>query len=437
LRTLFRFLSSSGFVGNLESFRSSRVVFLSLLTTLPLFSAAPDFTYTYRYTTYTNETTDNLTVFTGTGGTPPLNNKQMGCISWQLLYNSNGLSGISVNLQSAPSGQGGAVGTWSTFSGTNATGSASLPMTTVNSSGAFVSWGYFPWIRVNVATLTGTGAIDIQLSCWKSVLYAGGLGGGGGTLGGDLSGTTGNATVAKIQGTPIIPNNVIYQCISASGSASAYTCTTGSSVTLANYQQFLWSPDTSNSAGATLNVDGNGAYNVYGYSGTTLVFHEVFGFTPGILLTYYSGAFYIIGENITLKCATNGAIIINAGNSPDSCSANNLLYNDQIAKLSALQGNQIAGAPAISGACSTTIGSGSTNIAGFFTTTTAGTCAFTLTWTNSITYGHGAICSFDDVTTVAALFTGLMHQTGYSTTTVTGTGTTASGDTVYYSCIGF
>jgi hypothetical protein len=174
----------------------TRLGLLSLLTVFPLFSSAPDFTYTYTYSTYPGAVTDNLTIFTSTGGTPPLNNGQMGCIGWQLLYNSNGLSGVSVNLQSAPSGQGGAVGAWSTFSGTNATGSASLPMT-ATSSNAFVSWGYFPWIRVNVATLTGTGSVNIQLSCWKSVIYAGGLGGDtitspNGTLsiGGSSSATT-------------------------------------------------------------------------------------------------------------------------------------------------------------------------------------------------------------------------------------------------------
>lgn len=89
--------------------------------------------------------------------------------------------------------------------------------------------------------------------------------------------------------------------------------------------------------------------------------------------------------------------------------------------------------PAISG-CSATIGTGSTNISGFYTSGTTGTCAVTLTWANSISYSHGANCMVRDDTTVVDQQN---QNTTDASTTVSFTGTTVTGDKIRYSCIGF
>lgn len=417
----FRLFSPAAGVGNPGPSKLHQLSLISLLSTLPLFCAPPDYSFTYRFTTYPGETTDNLTVFTATGPTPQLNNKQMGCISWQLLYNTNGLSGVSVNLQSAPSGQGNGVGSWSTFSGTNATGSASLPMTTTNASSAFVSWGYFPWMRVNVATLTGTGAIDIQLSCWKSVIYAGGLGGGGSTS----------------------SSNLNFPCISVSGSSTAYTCSSGASLAAyADNQVFLWQPDVESGHHPTLNVDSLGA--------KTIFYNESFpndgAFVSGFLypLKYDSNdsAFLVVDQLGTLTFANscNFGEIAQGGSNQNqiTCSQNSSNYSfsynatGENVNLAGLAGSNLT-ATAVSG-CSATIGTGSTNIAGFYTAATqASPCVVTLTMGSSTIYPHGPICQVNDLTTL----TDIQSQTGYTTTTATISGITVANDKIAYLCIGF
>ncbi len=93
----------------------------------------------------------------------------------------------------------------------------------------------------------------------------------------------------------------------------------------------------------------------------------------------------------------------------------------------------VGSAPGLTG-CGT-IGTGSTNNAGFYTSGTTGTCTPVFTWANSVIYTHGAACQFTDVTTLADVKS--TNQTAYTTNTVTASGTTVSGDIVLYTCYGF
>jgi hypothetical protein len=448
----FRLFSPAAGAGNPGLSKLHRFGLLSLLSAAPLLCNAPDFTQTYLYSTYPGATTDNLTIFTATGGTPPLNNGQMGCISWQLLYNSNGLSGVSVNLQSAPSGQGGAVGSWSTFSGTNATGSASLPMTST-SSNAFVSWGYFPWIRVNVATLTGTGSVNIQLSCWKSVIYAGG-GGSGDTITSPLAtlsvgGSSSNTTI------DLVGAQTIYPCTSASGNSTTYTCTTGFSLgAYVTGQLFLWQPDVTCSGFITLNVDGLGAKRIFlsGYANSGILQYcqtDGIGTDSPTLLAYngYSGGgpspgFVIVntpqiglyGGCTTTNGLVEGTTTNNSIASLTNVTCDQFLTGDGVGHLGGVAAitGLVSSVPGISG-CSATLVTGSTGVAGAINSGTTGTCTPVLTWNSAFAYPHGAICDFNDVTTPADT----VKQTAYTTTTITASGTTASADIIYYKCEGF
>lgn len=97
--------------------------------------------------------------------------------------------------------------------------------------------------------------------------------------------------------------------------------------------------------------------------------------------------------------------------------------------------NLLAGASAAPGStgCSASVGAGSTNLAGYYSSGTTGTCTVVLTWAGGAAYTHGGICKAQDLTTVA----NAQNQTGYTQTTTTLSGTTASGDMVLYSCQGF
>lgn len=87
-----------------------------------------------------------------------------------------------------------------------------------------------------------------------------------------------------------------------------------------------------------------------------------------------------------------------------------------------------SGTPSV-GTCGT-LGTGSTNSAGFIDSATTGSCVSVLTFT--VTAPTGWSCAISDATT-ANLFT----QTGSSANTATFTGTSVSGDVLRYNCIAY
>jgi lysophospholipase L1-like esterase len=86
------------------------------------------------------------------------------------------------------------------------------------------------------------------------------------------------------------------------------------------------------------------------------------------------------------------------------------------------------------GTCGT-LGANSTNSAGFITSTVTGSCVSVLTFdvTRMGASGVGTSCSISNSTTPA----NLMQQTGSTTTSVTFTGTTVTGDKLPYQCTGY
>lgn len=83
------------------------------------------------------------------------NNQTRACYNWQVSYFSSGFSAANVVFESAPNGANGSVpGAWSTFS--SLAGSNPSTATTQNTA-TFA--GSFPWVRIRLASSSGTGAI--------------------------------------------------------------------------------------------------------------------------------------------------------------------------------------------------------------------------------------------------------------------------------------
>lgn len=137
----------------------------------------PDCIQKYRFTNITLEPTDGIVVYAISGATSTVayNNKNVACSAWSFSYNSQGLSAVSMVLQSAPTTSTGAVGTFVTFAGTTVTGTNPASATT---SAIFNATGYYPWIRIQLASSTGTGSVDVTLYGWVSPAYIAAVGGG-------------------------------------------------------------------------------------------------------------------------------------------------------------------------------------------------------------------------------------------------------------------
>lgn len=77
----------------------------------------------------------------------------IGCVDWTVTYYSTGFSGISVELDSANDSSG-VPGAFSAFGGTLIAGTN--PSTTLN-EGSIQVTGYFPWQRLRISGLVGSG----------------------------------------------------------------------------------------------------------------------------------------------------------------------------------------------------------------------------------------------------------------------------------------
>jgi len=173
-------------------------------------SAPPDCIATYRFTNRSTDSADGISVIalsSGHGAAPAINNKSQGCVGWELMTSVEGLTAVSVQLEDSANTYtvaGGSPTQWLAYQGTVVSGSN--PTTSVTTS-TFVATNYYPWIRVNVGSSTGTGSIDVLLFGWRSTtLLTGGGGGGGGAVStvfgraGDVVAADGDYTFDLING---------------------------------------------------------------------------------------------------------------------------------------------------------------------------------------------------------------------------------------------
>jgi hypothetical protein len=97
------------------------------------------------------------------GNSATMDNRNRGCVNWGLTYSATGFTGLTVTFQSAPDSSG-AAGTFVTYAGTLVSGSN--PSTTITQTSS-VYTGYFPWLRVNLSGLVGSGSVTGTLTGWK------------------------------------------------------------------------------------------------------------------------------------------------------------------------------------------------------------------------------------------------------------------------------
>lgn len=126
---------------------------------------------------------------TGTGAqghfqpsTTGYDNRQTGCTNWNLVYSSTGYTVIALRLQSAPALSNvapGTPGTYVDFAGTIVTGVNPQTATTQTPASGPIFSGYYPWIRLNASTLTGTGQITGVLIGTLPINVTGGSATGG------------------------------------------------------------------------------------------------------------------------------------------------------------------------------------------------------------------------------------------------------------------
>jgi hypothetical protein len=93
---------------------------------------------------------------TAAGQSVQFQNVRYGCYDWRLVYFSDGFSGLSLVVQSAPDNAG-VPGSWSTFVGTVVDG------VNPNTSTTFASTrltGSPPWVRVLLSSATGSGSVS-------------------------------------------------------------------------------------------------------------------------------------------------------------------------------------------------------------------------------------------------------------------------------------
>lgn len=105
---------------------------------------------------------------TGAGSTATFDNRSNFCSVWVIAYSSTGFtSSLALTVQNAPTtSTPGTPGSWATFEGTVLSGSN--PNTAVT-QGQTKLEGYYPFMRVTLGSLTGTGVVTGQLYGYRYV----------------------------------------------------------------------------------------------------------------------------------------------------------------------------------------------------------------------------------------------------------------------------
>jgi hypothetical protein len=127
-------------------------------------------------------------------------NRQSGCTNWSITYSSTGFTSLHLHVQSAPANLNappGSPGTYVDFAGTIVSGINPNTSTTGLNINTVLS-GSYPWIRVRLDTLTGTGNV-VGVLIGTAPINAGG--------GSSSSGCVGtSATPCIVAGTDAIGN---------------------------------------------------------------------------------------------------------------------------------------------------------------------------------------------------------------------------------------
>lgn len=116
--------------------------------------------------------------FTGTGTSIVIDNRRTGCYQWRVTYSNEGYSALSIQLENAPD-SGGVPGSWSAFTGSTVVMDGANPST--NSSFATIGiHSTASFVRLNLTSATGTGAVTYQVWGANSTSVAGNQSSGSG-----------------------------------------------------------------------------------------------------------------------------------------------------------------------------------------------------------------------------------------------------------------
>jgi hypothetical protein len=99
-------------------------------------------------------------ILTAAGTGVNYNATSVKCVAWTLSYFSQGFSAVSIQIESAPD-VAGTPGAFTVVPAANVT-LGTNPLTSLV-SGTLTIAGYFPWLRVNLVTATGTGSVNYTL----------------------------------------------------------------------------------------------------------------------------------------------------------------------------------------------------------------------------------------------------------------------------------
>jgi len=149
-------------------------LFLSFIFALSALASQPDNITTYIFSNRPGIVANGTTIFAAPGAGTPFNNLQRGCVTWQLSYTAEGFTALNITLQQSGIGiqnNSPVVNTtWGVFNGSNQA-STSIPMTNT-AQDFYTARAFYPFVRVNLASATGTGTIVATLSCWSNINYA-------------------------------------------------------------------------------------------------------------------------------------------------------------------------------------------------------------------------------------------------------------------------
>jgi hypothetical protein len=168
-------------------------------------------------TSTSSPTSNNRLPPTQSGSGIGWDNRATVCSTWTLYYQTEGVSAVSIELDQAPSSAGQA-GTWVAW--TNISPGTVYPLTALN-VGQGSSFGYQPWVSVNLNSATGTGSVYGRVFGWKSAPGQGGTG---------LTSEQGAAPTAA----PPVGNPVLVAGWDATNVATLKTATSGVIQTLSS-----------------------------------------------------------------------------------------------------------------------------------------------------------------------------------------------------------
>jgi hypothetical protein len=271
-------------------------------------------------------------------------------------------------------------------------------------------------------------------------LVAGGASNGELSLNGSTSGSftiTAPAVAGTITNPALFSNSITLGggALNLSGSSSGTSsitapATAGTSTNGITFSNVLYAPIGSASAPAyaTTGSNNSGMYGdnsgvVYLASNGTQALRCIN--VPPLYCGMVAGSTFYWGPNSSAQL----------GLSEDSNAATLDIGNGSAANTTAkvqAAGYQSKGTTFTASGCSNTTLVGGAS-AGSYDSGTTGTCTVTITMGNSLTAANGWVCHVWDITTN----TDAQKETAYTTTTVTFSGTTVSGDVIAFGCIGF